>query len=75
LEKITHEDDLQSTKGTTISPDHLDDSIDHIDRIGREHRDLIDDEDFRLDDIFVQAFFLLEQLHIMIREVIFDTDP
>jgi hypothetical protein len=74
LKKISHKHDLQSTEGTTISPDHLHYSIDHIECRGTDHGDLIEDEDFRFGDIFVKMFFLLDQFHIVVSEGVFDTD-
>jgi hypothetical protein len=37
LKKISHKHDLQSTERTTISPDHLHYSIDHIECRGTDH--------------------------------------
>ena len=74
LKKIAYKDDLQSSEGTTISPDHLHYSIDHIEGRRTDHRYLIEDEDFGFGDIFVEMFFLLDQFHVVVSQAIFDTD-
>lgn len=72
LKKISHKDDLHSTEGTTISPNHLHYSIDHIECICTDHGYLIEDEDFRFGDVFVEMFFLLDQFHVVVSKCIFD---
>jgi len=65
---------LQSAKGTTISPDHLTDLIDHIDSMSAKHRDFVDDEGFGFGDLTVDMFFLGDEIEIVESERILDPD-